>query len=103
MKLELITKAKVAGIAKPIFKQNSGISLSLTDDGFEFVKTLYADVYVLYYTELRPIDLINMTKAFTNPYYIDKKKSRIFHFDEVIDMTSQFYDKDIRRLLEASI
>lgn len=95
---EILEKAQVHKAEKNIFKQKLGFSL--TPFGFEFVKTIYPEYYMLRIEDIKPKDFIMMQKVLKTPYYINNTNHTLYHYDELLDTQSVFYKNNIRMLFE---
>jgi hypothetical protein len=102
-KQDLIKKAKQQKIEKSIFKSSNEKNYSLTEVGFEFLKSTSSNVFTLKADDIKPKDIILLNKIFDSPFFINNNKKEVYHFDKLINAQSYFYKKDLRGLLENSI
>jgi hypothetical protein len=97
----ILIKANQNGLKK-VFKSTLSNCYSLTDEGFEYCKTIYKP-YILKSDIIKAKDIILANKVLRSPFYINSKKNEIYHFDEMIHVQSILYKKDLTLFLESLI
>lgn len=99
-KSEITFKAKSENIIA--FKSSDENNMSLTENGFIFVKKLNNNTfYHITFKDIKTYDVMKLSKVFKTPYYINIEKKTLYHFDELINVQSLFYKDNLGSLLDS--